>query len=42
MFDKVSVRYDECQEPVVSDVSLEIPPGQKVNDVWPTVVLVNY
>lgn len=30
MLDKVSVKYDESQEPVISNVSLHIPPGQKV------------
>lgn len=30
VLDKVSVKYDEGQEPVISNVSLHIPPGQKV------------
>lgn len=30
VLDKVSVKYDESQEPVISNVSLHIPPGQKV------------
>lgn len=30
VLDNVSVRYNERQQPVVSDVSLEIAPGQKV------------
>lgn len=30
VLDKVSVKYNESQEPVISNVSLNIPPGQKV------------
>lgn len=30
VLDKVSVKYNENQEPVISNVSLHIPPGQKV------------
>ncbi|XP_025407848.1 ATP-binding cassette sub-family C member Sur-like isoform X2 [Sipha flava] len=30
VLDKVSVKYDESQEPVISNISLHIPPGQKV------------
>lgn len=31
VLDKVSVKYNESQEPVISNVSLHILPGQKVN-----------
>lgn len=30
VLDKVSIKYNESQEPVISNVSLNIPPGQKV------------
>lgn len=33
VLDKVSVKYDENQEPVISNVSLQIPPGQKVKRI---------
>lgn len=33
VLDKVSVKYNDNQDPVISNVSLNIPPGQKVTNI---------